>query len=132
MGFSSTLYVNNAWLNTIKSTGTSFNVAAGIGVVLHTGNPGGGSTNLSANTARGVVTFNTSTLSVLNSSTSPSWTSWPAGANNETINHISVWDSTTAGAGNALWTASLTTAKTVNTGDTFTLTSCSLAITTAV
>lgn len=132
MGFSTTLYLNNAWLNTIKSTGVSYNVAATIGVVLHTGNPAGGTSNQSANTARGAVTFNSSTLSVLNSSNSPSWSSWPAGANGETISHISVWDSTTAGAGNALWTASLTTAKTVNTGDTFTLTSCSLAIVTAV
>jgi hypothetical protein len=132
MGFSITQHLANKWLDTIKGTGVSYNVAALCGAVLHTGSPGGGNSNMSANTARGVMTFTAATTGLLASNTSPSWSSWPAAANNESIAHISIWDSTTAGAGTALWTASLTTAKTVNTGDTFTLTSASLSLVTAV
>ena len=129
MAVGTTQYLNNAWLNTIKSTGTSFNVAAGIYVLLHTGAPGAaGAGNVSSVTTRQAVTFTSATTGVLNSSSSPSWTSW-AGTNGEVVTAVSFWDASSAG--NCLWTATLSSSKTINTGDTFTLLSCSLTITNA-
>jgi hypothetical protein len=129
MAVGTTQYLNNAWLNTIKSTGTSFNVAAGIYVLLHTGAPGAaGAGNVSSTTTRQAVTFTAATTGVLNSSSSPSWTSW-AGTNGEVVTAVSFWDASTVG--NCLWTATLSASKTINTGDTFTLSSCSLTITNA-
>lgn len=129
MAVGSTQYLNNAWLNTIKSTGTSFNVAAGIYAQLHTANPGAtGATAVSSVTTRQAATFTAATTGVLNSSNTPSWTSW-AGTNGEVVSHISFWDASSAG--NCLWTAALSASKTINTGDTFTLSSSSLTITNA-
>lgn len=129
MAVGTTQYLNNAWLNTIKSTGTSFNVAAGIYVLLHTGAPGAaGAGNVSSTTTRQAITFTTATTGVLNSSSSPSWTSW-AGTNGEVVSAVSFWDASSAG--NCLWTATLSASKTINTGDTFTLSSASLTITNA-
>lgn len=124
-------YLGNAWLNTIKSTGTSFNVAAGIYTQLHTsaGNPGATcGSNISSTTTRQAITFTASTVSVLNSSSSPSWSSW-AGTNGEVLRYVSFHDAATVG--NGLWWAQLSADKTINTGDTFTLTSASLTITEA-
>lgn len=129
MAVGTTQYLNNAWLNTIKSTGTSFNVAAGIYALLHTGAPGAaGAGNVSSVTTRMAITFTSATTGVLNSSSSPSWTSW-AGTNGEVVTAVSFWDASSAG--NCLWTATLSASKTINTGDTFTLSSCSLTITNA-
>lgn len=129
MAVGTTQYLNNSWLNTIKSTGTSFNVAAGIYALLHTGAPGAaGAGNVSSVTTRQAVTFTSATTGVLNSSSSPSWTSW-AGTNGEVVTNVSFWDASSAG--NCLWTATLSSSKTINTGDTFTLSSCSLTITNA-
>ena len=129
MAVGTTQTLNNAWLNTIKSTGTSYNVAAGIYVLLHTANPGAsGATAVSSTTTRQAITFTAATTGVLNSSSSPSWTSW-AGTNGEVVTHVSFWDA--AAAGNCLWTAALSASKTINTGDTFTLSSCSLTLTNA-
>jgi hypothetical protein len=131
MATSSTLFLNNAWLNTIKSTGTSFNVAGAIGVLLHTSTgPSGTGANTSSVSTRQSVTFLSSTQSILTQTGTPQWTNW-AGTNGEIVTYVSFWDTTGTG-GNMLWTAQLTTAKTINTGDTFTLSSSSLAITTAV
>lgn len=130
MAASTTLFTNNAWLNTIKSTGTSFNVAGAIGVLLHTSTgPGSSGANTSSVTTRQSVTFLSSTQSVLTQTGTPQWTNW-AGTNGEVVTWVSFWDTTGTG-GNMLWTAQLTTSKTINTGDTFTLSSSSLAITTA-
>lgn len=127
VGTSQTL--NNAWLNTIKSTGTSFNVAALIYVGLHTANPGTvGTTAVSSVTTRPSITFTTATTGVLNSSSTPSWASW-AGTNGEVVSHVSFWDAATVGV--FLWSAALSASKTINTGDTFTLSSASLTITNA-
>lgn len=129
MAVGTSQFLNNAWLNTIKSTGVSFNVAGNIFVQLHTANPGTiGTTSVSSVTTRPSITFTTATTGVLNSSSSPSWTNW-AGTNGEVISHVSFWDASTAG--NFLWSAALTANKTINTGDTFTLSSASLTITNA-
>lgn len=127
VGTSQTL--NNNWLNTIKSTGTSYNVAGSIYVQLHTANPGSaGTTSVSSTTTRQAITFTAATTGVLSSSNTPQWTSW-AGTNGEVVSHISIWDASTSG--NFLWSAALTASKTVNTGDTLTLSSASLTITNA-
>ena len=130
MAVGSTQYLNNAWLNTIKSTGTSYNVAAGIYVLLHTGAPGAaGAGNVSSVTTRVAVTFAAATTGVLTQNgTAPSWATW-AGTNGEVVTAVSFWDASTAG--NCLWTATLSAPKTINTGDTFTLSSSSLTITNA-
>jgi hypothetical protein len=122
-------YLNNAWLNTIKSTGTSFNVTGAIYVQLHTGNPGAaGTTSVSSVTTRPAITFTTATTGVLSASNAPAWSSW-AGTNNEVVTHVSLWDNTTGG--NFLWSAALSASKTIQTGDMFTLSTCSLTITNA-
>lgn len=129
MAVGTSQYLNNAWLNTIKSTGTSFNVAGSIYVQLHTANPGtAGTTSVSSTTTRQTITFTAATTGVLNSSSSPSWTNW-AGTNGEVVSHVSFWDASTVG--NFLWSAALSANKTINTGDTFTLSSASLTITNA-
>lgn len=129
MAVGTSQYLNNAWLNTIKGTGTSFNVAGSIYVQLHTGNPGSAGTALvSSVTTRGTATFTAATTGVLNSSNTPAWGNW-AGTNGEVVAYVSFWDNTSAG--NFLWSAQLTSSKTVNTGDTLTLSSSSLTITNA-
>lgn len=129
MAVGTTQYLNNAWLNVIRSGGTTFTAPTTIHVLLHTGAPGAaGAGNVSSVTTRMAITFTTASTGVLNSSSSPSWTSW-AGTNGEVVTAISVWDA--AAAGNCLWTATLSASKTINTGDTFTLSSCSLTITNA-
>lgn len=129
MAVGTSQYLNNAWLNTIKSTGTSYNVAGSIYVQLHTANPGSaGTTSVSSTTTRQTITFTAATTGVLNSSSSPSWTNW-AGTNGEVVSHVSFWDAVSAG--NFLWSAQLSASKTINTGDTFTLSSASLTITNA-
>jgi hypothetical protein len=44
----------------------------------------------------------------------------------ESISHISIWDASTAG--NFLWSAALSVTKSVQSGDTLTLTSCGLSL----
>jgi hypothetical protein len=131
MAVGTSQFLNNGWLNTIKSTGTSFNVAGNIWVQLHTGNPTTGSSVVSSVSTRVAVTFATATTgSLLQNGTSPSWTNW-AGSNGEVLSNVSFWDTSGPGSGNFLWSASLSSSKTVNTGDTFTLSSSSLTITNA-
>jgi hypothetical protein len=122
-------FLNNGWLNTIKSTGTSFNVAGALGVLLHTGAPGAAGANTSSQSNKVAIVFLSSTQSVLTQSGTPSWTNW-TGTNGEIVTNVSIWDTTGTG-GNMLWSASLSSSKTINTGDTFTLSSSSLTITSA-
>jgi hypothetical protein len=124
-------FLANGWLNTIKSTGTSFNIAGNIYTELHTGSPGSaGTANISSTTTRPTMQFTTATTGVLLSTSSPSWASW-AGTNGEVVTNISFWDTSLGPNGNFLWSASLSSSKTINTGDTFTLTTATLTIVTA-
>lgn len=97
-------------------------------VKLHTdvGDPGSaGTANASSVTARVQVTFGTASGgSLASSGTAPSWPSWAGSTEN--IKFISVWDASTAG--NFLYSAQLTTTKTVTAGDTFTLSSLSVSL----
>jgi len=128
VGTSQTL--NNDWLKCIQgSGGTTYTAEAGIYAQLHTANPGTvGTTSVSSVTTRPTLTFTTPTTGVLNSSSSPSWSSW-AGTNGEVVSHIGFFDASSAGT--FLWSAALSASKTINTDNTFTLSSCSLTITNA-
>jgi hypothetical protein len=101
---------------------------AGNFVKLHTADPGAAATTApSSVTTRPALTFSAASAGVVTAiATFPSWTAW-AGTNGEVVTHISVWDAATVGT--FLCSAVLTVAKTVNTGDTLTLSSFSVAVT---
>lgn len=115
----------NKLLDTLSNT--SFAAGATTAVKLHTGDPGSaGTSNASAETTRKALTWSAaSSGSKAIAATLPSWTSWAAGT--ETISHISVWDSTTAG--NFLYSFALTASKQVANGDTLNLTAHSVSLT---
>lgn len=123
-GISSTLA--NDWLNTLRNTSY---VEAAIYVQLHTANPGAvGTTSVSSVTTRPAITFAAASGGAMALSNTPTWSSW-AGTNGEVVSYISVWDANTAG--NFLFSAQLTASKTINTGDTFTLSTCTVTFTVA-
>ena len=75
-------------------------------------------------TTRSIATFATASGGAIAlTGTNPSWSM----TTSETVTDISVWDSSTAG--NFLWSAVLTTPKTVANGDTLTLNTCGLSLT---
>ncbi len=112
----------NRWLNILR--GTAFTPPGGTYVQLHTGDPGAnGTSNLSAVTTRSQATFAAAANgSIALTGTNPSWNMTA----NETISHISVWDASSNG--NFLWSAQLSVSKSVQPGDTLTLTSCGLSL----
>ena len=117
----STANLANGWANSIRgnSNGTSFTAPSVLAVKLHTGDPGSaGTSNASSVTTRNAIGFGAASSGAISLASTVSWTSW-AGTNGEVVSHISVWDSTTAG--NFLFSVALTASKTVNTGDTLTL-----------
>lgn len=123
-GISATLA--NDWLNTLRNTSY---VEAAIYVGLHTGNPGTvGTTAVSSVTTRPAITFGAAAAGAMTLSNTPTWSSW-AGTNGEVVSYVSVWDANTAG--NFLFSAQLTASKTINTGDTFTLSTFTVTFTTA-
>lgn len=114
----------NAWLNVLR--GTTFTGAAGQFVQLHTGDPGAsGTTAVSSVTTRPSLTWNAPSASAITNSNSPQWTNW-AGTNGEVVSDISIWSANTAGT--FYVSVQLTLAKTINTGDTVTLTSASITL----
>lgn len=119
----------NGWINTIRgnSNGSNFTAPAVLAVKLHTGDPGSaGTSNASSVTTRNAIGLAAASAGSTSLSATVSWTSW-AGTNGEVVSHISVWDSTTAG--NFLFSVALTASKTVNTGDTLTLSTLTFALT---
>jgi hypothetical protein len=119
-------------LNHIKGSGaTTFTAPSQLYVRLHTADPGatgilgvpssgeGGQTGQAIN-------FSTTASNVLTMSNTPSWA---ITVTTETATHISIWDQSLNG--NFLWSAPLTANKTVVSGDTLTLTSCTLTLNTA-
>jgi hypothetical protein len=116
----------NKWLDMLG--GTAFTAPTTTAAKLHTnvGDPGAaGTSNASSVTTRNALSWSAAAGGSKAISASSSWTSW-AGSS-ETLAYISVWDSTTAG--NFLFSASLTTPKAVTSGDTFTLSSLTFALT---
>jgi hypothetical protein len=129
VGTSQTL--NNNWLKVIRGggAGTTYTAVANVYVQLHTANPGSaGTTAVSSVTTRPEATFGDATTGSIALSNTPSWTNW-AGTNGEVVSHVSFW--TANSGGTFLWSAALSANKTVNTGDTLTLSSASLTITNA-
>lgn len=118
----STTNVANAMLNGLRNT--SFSVAETF-IALHTGDPGAsGTANASALTTRQSASFNAASNGSITLSANP--TAWTMTAS-ETISHISVWSASTGG--NFLWSAQLSSSRAVSSGDTVTLTTCSLTLT---
>jgi hypothetical protein len=103
------------------------------------------STNTAANLEAGTLTDETSTSSTAyvrkavtfaasssgTAATSATVTFDAATANWGTITHVAIMDGATAGAGNVLFWGAVTTAKTIETGDTFQVTSGNLTVTLA-
>jgi len=104
--------------------GTAWTQPAGLYVRLHLGDPGAsGTANASSVSTRSQATFAAAASGAIAlTGTSPSWSM----TGTETITHISVWDASTGG--DFLWSAGLSVAKSVQSGDTLTLTSCGLSL----
>ena len=121
VGLATTTLANN-WLNMLRAT--AFTAPAGTFIKLHTADPGAaGATAPSAVTTRQSATFSAAASGAIALSNSPAFTM----TSTETISHISVWDASTAG--NLLWTATLTTPKSVVNTDTLTFTTLGVSLT---
>lgn len=112
--------------------GTSWTPPAGVYARAHTGDPGSaGTANASAETDRKAVTFGAANAGSKTMSGTISWTGWDAGT--ETISHLSLW--TASSGGDFLWSLLLVDGesdpdpKTVNDGDTLTITALTLSLT---
>jgi len=120
---------------------TSFTQPSGLWLALFNNTSGNAATNLEAGTltdetstsgtayVRKAVTF--AAASSGTSATSATVTFDAATANWGTITHVAIMDGATAGAGNVLFWGAVTTAKTIETGDTFQVTSGNLTVTLA-
>lgn len=104
--------------------GTAWTQPSGLYVKLHLGDPGAaGTSNPSVVTTRSAVTFAAAASGAIAlTGTNPQWSMTAT----ESISHISVWDASTGG--NFLWSATLSVTKSVQSGDTLTLTSCGLSL----
>lgn len=123
-GLATTLLANKI-LDHLRG-GTAWTQPSGLYVKLHTsaGDPGAaGTSNASAVTTRSQATFAAAASGAIAlTGTNPSWTM----SGTETIGGISVWDAPTSG--NFQWSAALSVAKSVQSGDTLTLTTCGLSL----
>jgi hypothetical protein len=120
VGLATTTLANN-WLNMLRQV--AFTAPAGTYIKLHTADPGAaGTSNPSTVTTRQQATFSAASGGAIALSNSPSFTMTAT----ETITHISVWDAATAG--NFLWSAALTTSKSVVATDTLTFTTLGVSL----
>lgn len=126
VGFSATNTVN-PWLNVLRGTSAaSFTGVTTLFVQLHTADPGAaGTTAVSSTTTRQAVNFAAASAGSQALTGTTAWTTW-AGTNGEVVTHISVWGASTAGT--FYYSVALTASKTVNTGDTLTLTTLTVAV----
>jgi len=121
VGLATTSLANN-WLNMLRAV--AFTAPAATYIKLHTADPGAaGATSPSAVTTRQLATFAAAASGAIALNNSPAF----AMTATETISHISVWDA--AAAGNLLWTAALTTPKSVVNTDTITFTTLGVSLT---
>lgn len=104
--------------------GTAWAQPATLRVQLHTGDPGAnGTANVSAVTTRSQATYGPAAGGAIAlTGTNPSWSMTAT----EDIKYISVWDAATGGV--FLWSAQLAVVKSVQAGDSLTLTSCGLSL----
>jgi hypothetical protein len=126
VGFSTTNTVN-AWLNTLRGTSAAtFTGVTTLFVQLHTGDPGAsGTANVSSTTTRQALNFAAAASGSQSLTGTTQWTNW-AGTNGEVVSHISVWGASSAGT--FYYSVALTASKTVNTGDTLTLSTLTVSI----
>lgn len=121
VGLAATTLANN-WLNMLRAV--AFTAPAATYIKLHTADPGvAGTTAPSAVTTRSLATFSAASGGAIALSNSPTFTMTAT----EVITHISVWDASTAG--NFLWSAALTTSKSVVNTDTLTFTTLGVSLT---
>lgn len=107
-------------------SGTAFTAPAGAYLKLHVGDPGAaGTANAAAgSTTRVAITYAAASGgSKAMNGTNPTWTN---GGTTETISHISSWDASSSG--NFLWSAALSASQSWASGNTFTLTSLTVAL----
>jgi hypothetical protein len=106
-----------------QRAGTTFTAPAVQAAKLHTADPGAAGTTAAAagDTTRKALTFNAASAGSMSLTSSPA--AWTNGGTSETLTHISVWDSTTAG--NFQYSAALTASQAWVSTNTFTLTSLS-------
>lgn len=127
VGLATVAFANKVLDHMLRATAST--APAGNFVKLHTADPGASAaTAPSGNTTRVSVSFAAASSGACASSNTPSWASWAAGS--ETLSHISVWDASTAGT--FLYSAALTTSKSITNGDTFTLSSLSVSLSPAI
>lgn len=115
----------NGWLNTLKSI--AFTAPAGSFIKLHIGDPGAAGANAPSvgSATRVAATYATSTTaSLAMNGTLPVWTN---GGTSETLSHITLWDAITAGTFEL--SGALTTPQAWASGNTFTLSSLTIALT---
>jgi hypothetical protein len=109
----------NSWLDGLT----------GFWVELHTADPGAAGTTStctgSVGASRKQSTMNAAAAGSKAQSAGGSWSAWDGGS--VTVTHIAVW--TASSAGTCLFTGALTAGKAMTNGDTFNLTSLSIAIT---
>jgi hypothetical protein len=119
------------WLDLLR--GVAFTAPTALYVKLHTsvGDPGAaGTANSSAVTTRVLTSFSAATgttsssIALGGANSAPQWTMTAT----ENIQFISVWDTIGPTGGNFLWSAQLSTTKSVASGDTLTLTTCGLSL----
>ena len=118
----------------LSTANANLAVAAAVGtnagyVQLHTGDPGSaGTSNVSSVTTRESVTWGSASAGSISASNQPEWTSW-AGTNGEVDTDCSFWSASSSGTfGLSMAFAS---GVTMDTGDSLTLTSLTISITTA-
>ncbi len=99
---------------------------AGNYVKLYVADPGasGGGTASSV-TTRPQATFNAASAGACTLSNTPTWSSW-AGTNGEVVSHLGIYDASSAGT--FLYSVALASSKTLNTGDSLTLSSLSISL----
>lgn len=124
----STVNTANAWLNTLRGggNGVTFTAPAALYAQLHTGDPGAsGTANVSSTTARQVMAFGAAASGSMSLSTVPAWTSW-AGTNGEVVTDVSCWSASSAGT--FYFSTQLSASKTLNTGDSVSVTSWTVSL----
>jgi hypothetical protein len=118
----------NKWLDMLGAS--AFTAPTAAWMALHTADPGAaGTTSPCTGTTGGSrkqITWSAASAgSKAATTTLPSWTAWDGGS--VTISHISVWDASTSGT--FLYSGALGTARAITNGDTFNITSHSVALT---
>lgn len=126
VGLSAVNFADKVLNHMLRSTAST--APAGQFTKLFTGDPGAsGTANASSVTTRPATTFAASSSgSVALAATFPAWTSW-AGTSPETVSHFGIFDASSAGT--FLCSLALTASRTVQTGDTLTWSSGSVALT---